>query len=118
MKKSKIQFKIAPANENEANDWPSFTRLCHSKGYWLTHIQNELFRVVSSYMENNKLTPKQFALKTGKNERYIKNILNGYFDGNISDFLIVSLACGKVPKIEFEDFKTVIERREQESKNQ
>ena len=115
MKKSKTLFKIVPVNENDPSDLFYFPRLCRSKEYWLTKIQNELYAVVSSYMEKDNLTIKQFALKIGKSERYVRTILDGYFDGNISNFLMISLACGKVPKIEFEDFKTVIEKREQES---
>jgi len=39
--------------------------LLSSKEYWLTQIQNELFRLVDEYLETNNMNRTQFADKIG-----------------------------------------------------
>jgi len=83
--------------------------LLSSKEYWLTQIQNELFRLVDEYLESNKMNRTQFADKIGVTKGYVSQILNGDFNHRISKFVELSLSIGKVPVIEFKDLNKYIE---------
>jgi len=83
--------------------------LVKSPGYWTATIQLELFREVNDYLKNNNITRTQLAEKLGVTKGYISQILNGDFDHRISKFVELTLAIGKVPKIEFDNLSDFIE---------
>ena len=82
--------------------------LMRSRGYWIANIQLELFKYVDEYMRKNNLNRSQLADKLGVTKGYISQILNGEFNHRIATFVDLSLAVGKVPKIEFEDLEEII----------
>ena len=83
--------------------------LISTKEYWLTQIQNELFRMVDEYLETNNMNRTQFADKIGVTKGYVSQVLNGDFNHRISKFVELSLSIGKVPIVEFKDLNKIIE---------
>jgi transcriptional regulator with XRE-family HTH domain len=73
--------------------------------YLLTKYQNEIFRQVSAYMLSNNLSQKQVAEKLGVSNAYVSQILNGNFNFALKKLIEIGLMIGKVPTIEFLDFK-------------
>lgn len=86
-------------------------KLIRSKGYNVTKIQNELYRQLTSYLEENKMTQSAFAKQLGVSKGYVSQILNGNFDYKLSKLVELSLAIGKVPEINFESFSKAIEKK-------
>ncbi len=82
--------------------------LLKSKEYWIGEIQLELFKFIENYMKKNNLSRKQFANKLGVTKGYVSQILNGEFDHRISKFVELSLAIGKVPRVDFCDIEQII----------
>jgi transcriptional regulator with XRE-family HTH domain len=81
--------------------------LIKSPGYWTASIQLDLFREVNEYLKSN--TQTQLAEELGVTKGYISQILNGNFDHRLSKFVELSIAVGKIPKIEFENIKEFID---------
>lgn len=75
--------------------------LIKSKGYNITKIQNELFRLVDEYLETNGKTRTQFAKDLNVTKGYVSQILNGEFDFKLSKLVELSLAIGKIPEINY-----------------
>ncbi|MBI9015569.1 MAG: helix-turn-helix transcriptional regulator [Clostridiales bacterium] len=86
-------------------------KLIRSKGYNVTKIQNELYRQLTSYLEENKMTQSAFAKQLGVSKGYVSQILNGDFDYKLSKLVELSLAIGKVPEIHFESFSNILEKK-------
>ncbi|MEI8006995.1 MAG: helix-turn-helix transcriptional regulator [Bacteroidota bacterium] len=82
--------------------------LMRSRGYWIANIQLDLFKYVDEYMSKNNLNRSQLADKLGVTKGYISQVLNGEFNHRIATFVDLSLAIGKVPKVEFEDLEELI----------
>jgi transcriptional regulator with XRE-family HTH domain len=82
--------------------------LMRSRGYWIANIQMDLFKYVDEYMKNNNLNRSQLAEKLGVTKGYISQVLNGEFNHRVATFVDLSLAIGKVPKVEFEDLEEII----------
>jgi transcriptional regulator with XRE-family HTH domain len=82
--------------------------LIRSRGYWIASIQIDLFKHVDDYMKKNNLNRSQLAEKLGVTKGYVSQILNGDFNHRIATFVDLSLAIGKVPKIELEDLNELI----------
>lgn len=82
--------------------------LIRSRGYWIANIQMDLFRCVDEYMKKNNLNRSQLADKLGVTKGYVSQILNGEFNHRVATFVDLSLAIGKVPKVEFEDLEEMI----------
>jgi len=76
--------------------------------YWIGEIQNDLFRLISEFMEKNNLNRAQLAEKLGVTKGYISQILNGDFDHRISKLVQLSMLIGKVPRIEFVDIEEIL----------
>ena len=83
--------------------------LLKSKIYWTEMIQLDLFNVVRKYLEDNKMSKKDFAQKINKTKGYVSQVLNGDFDHRISKLVELSLAAGKVPRVEFVDIEKILE---------
>ncbi|WKK75901.2 helix-turn-helix transcriptional regulator [Marivirga salinae] len=75
--------------------------------YWLENIQNDIYRHVQEYMEENNLNKAGLARELGFSRPYITQVLNGEFNFSLKKLIELSLAVGKVPIINFkmlEDF--------------
>ena len=77
--------------------------LLETPDYLLTKYQNEIFRQLHAYMENNHLSQKDVAKKLGVSNAYISQVLNGNFNFTLKKLIELGLAMGKIPKIEFVD---------------
>ncbi|MCD4794678.1 MAG: helix-turn-helix domain-containing protein [Bacteroidales bacterium] len=81
--------------------------------YWIETLQNEIFRQVYTYMNNEKLNQTQLAEKLGFSRGYISQILNGNFNFSIKKLIELSISIGVVPKIQFQSIYEYIEEKEQ-----
>jgi len=77
--------------------------LIKSPHYWLAHIQSDLYEMMEDYRKKNDLKKKDMADILGVTKGYISQILNGDFDHKLSKLIELSLAFGKIPKLEFVD---------------
>lgn len=82
--------------------------------YWLETIQNDIFRKVYEYMEENDLNKSALAKKLGFSRAYITQVLNGEFNFSIKKLIELSLAIDKVPLVEFEEVEDFIADKEKE----
>ncbi len=71
--------------------------------YLLTKYQNEIYRQLVSYMEQNQLTQKDIAEQLGVSNAYVSQILNGNFNFTLKKLIELGLLIGKVPSIQFVD---------------
>lgn len=83
--------------------------LLRSPTYWLTDVQIEVFNLLNTYMEENKLTQKQVAEKLNVSPSYVSQILNGNFNFTISKLIELALLVGKAPIIQFETIDQILE---------
>ena len=77
--------------------------LLKSPEYWMVQIQSDLWQLVETYRAENKLEKNQLADKLGVSKNCINQIYNAEFNGNISEFVKISLALGKTPLVEAMD---------------
>lgn len=82
--------------------------LLKSKEYWITKIQLDLFELINDYMTKNKINRTQLAKKLGVSKGYITQVLNGNFDHKISKLVELATAFGKVPLLEYKDFRQYV----------
>jgi predicted XRE-type DNA-binding protein len=83
-------------------------KLIRSKGYNITKIQNQLFRELNQFMEENNMNRTQLAKHLGVTKGYVSQVLNGDFDYKLSKLVELSLAMGKIPQLKFVDITQVI----------
>ena len=83
--------------------------LLSSPEYWFEDAQNELYRQVVEFMENELLNQTQLAKKLGVTKGYVSQILKGEFNYTLKKLIEISLAVGQVPKIEYVPITKVIE---------
>ena len=76
-----------------------------SPDYWLTKIQNELFRELSGYMKKNSLNQNDIAKKLNVSRGYINQVLNGNFNFTLKKLIELSLAIDKTPSFTFNTMK-------------
>ncbi len=76
-----------------------------SPDYWLTKIQNELFRELTDYMNKNNLNQNDIAKKMNVSRGYINQVLNGNFNFTLKKLIELSLAMNKIPSISFDKIK-------------
>lgn len=69
--------------------------------YWLETIQNEIFRQVTAYLKDNKITQNQFAEQLGVSKGYVSQVMKGEFNYTLKKLIELSLAVGKAPIIGF-----------------
>ena len=89
--------------------------LLESPAYLLTLYQNEIFREVHSYMQENGITQKELAKKLGVSDAYVSQILNGKFNFTLKKLIELGLAIGKIPKIKFVPQTTVLNKPKQKN---
>lgn len=77
--------------------------------WYVASIQNDLYKIIYEYMEENKLKKKDVALKLGVSKGYITQILKGSFDHKISKLVELSLAFGKAPIVNYRDLEQYIQ---------
>jgi len=91
--------------------------LLREKGYWLAKTQIDFFKQFEEYITKNKINRTLLAKKLGVSKGYVSQVLNGEFDHRISKFFELSIAVGKVPKIEFVDLEQLINEENEGVKN-
>jgi len=82
--------------------------LLKSPEYWFEEAQNELYRQVISFMEKEGLNQTQLAERLGVSKGYISQILKGEFNYTLKKLIEISMAIGKVPKIEYQSIADVV----------
>jgi transcriptional regulator with XRE-family HTH domain len=90
---------------------PTKEQLLEKPNYLLTKYQQEIFRQVKTYIDENKLTQKDFAkhlgVVSGKpegvSEAYVSQLLNGNFNFTLKKLIELGIAIGKVPVMNFEN---------------
>lgn len=75
--------------------------LIKSPEYWFEEAQNELFRQVTDYIENEKINQTELAQRLKVSKGYISQILNGNFNYTLKKLIEISLAIGVIPKIQY-----------------
>ncbi len=76
-----------------------------SPDYWLTKIQNELYRELSRYMVKNNLNQNDLAKKLKVSRGYVNQVLNGNFNFTLKKLIELSLAIDKIPSVSFNKIK-------------
>ena len=76
--------------------------------YWMENIQNELYRQVKKYLEDNRINQTQLAERLKVTKGYISQVLNGNFNFTLNKLIELSLAIGLVPDLEFRSFNDYI----------
>lgn len=82
--------------------------LLKSPAYWTTKLQMELYRQITSFMENNHMNKTQLAEYLGCSKGYVTQLLNGDFDHKLSKFIELSMAINKIPEVSFSDIDEYI----------
>lgn len=77
--------------------------------YWLETIQNEIFRQVSDYLKDNKITQTQFSEQLGVSKGYVSQVMKGEFNYTLKKLIELSLAVGKAPVIVFKPLAEIIQ---------
>lgn len=90
--------------------------LVRNSGYWLDQIQNEVYFLLKSYMEQNDLNQKGLAEKLKVSPSYVSQVLNGNFNHSILKLIDLALAIDKVPKIEFINIEEELVDRKKKSR--
>lgn len=83
--------------------------LVRTEEYWFETLQNEIYRIVSEYIEKEGMNKTQFADKIGVSKGYVSQILNGNFNATLKKLIELSLAIDVVPSIEFKNIVDFIE---------
>jgi transcriptional regulator with XRE-family HTH domain len=76
--------------------------------YWMENIQNELYRQVKKYLEDNGINQTQLAEKLKVTKGYVSQVLNGNFNFTLNKLIELSLAIGLAPDLEFRSFSDYI----------
>ena len=66
----------------------SFKELLKTEEYWAEQVQNQIFRVVKSYMEVHNLNQSQLAEKLNVSKGYVSQILNGNANFSIKKLVL------------------------------
>lgn len=82
--------------------------LLKSSAYWFEYEQNELFRQVTRFMEDENINQTELAAKLNVSKGYISQILNGNFNYTLKKLIELCLAIGMVPKIRYNKMDNII----------
>lgn len=81
--------------------------LLKTKEYWFETLQNEIYRMVSGYIEKEGINQTQLADKLGVSRGYISQIMNGNFNYTLKKLIELSLALGMAPVFEFKPLEKI-----------
>lgn len=87
--------------------------LLKTEEYWFETLQNEIYRIVSEYMEKEGINQTQLAEKLGVSKGYISQIMNGNFNYTLKKLIELSLAVNKAPSIDFKSLAEFINEDKQ-----
>jgi transcriptional regulator with XRE-family HTH domain len=87
--------------------------LLKTEEFWFETLQNEIYRMVAEYLENENLNQTQLAQKLGVSRGYISQIMNGNFNYTLKKLIELSLAVNKVPAFEFKNLNEYIKEDQQ-----
>jgi len=87
--------------------------ILRSPEYWFEEIQNELYRQVVEFMEQENLNQTQLADRLGVSKGYISQLLKGEFNHSLKKLIELSLSMGRVPRIEYKAIAQVLEEDKQ-----
>ncbi|MDP4285081.1 MAG: helix-turn-helix transcriptional regulator [Bacteroidota bacterium] len=83
-------------------------KVLRSPNYWLVQWQNDLYGVINKYMKNKNINRSQLAKELHVTKGYVTQILNGDFNHKINKLIELSLACGKIPIVNYIDLENYI----------
>jgi transcriptional regulator with XRE-family HTH domain len=86
--------------------------LIQTPEYWMEAIQNELYRQLKKFLEENEMTQTQLAEKLHFTKGYISQIMNGNFNYTLRKLIELSLALGIVPDLEFRSFAEYLDKEQ------
>lgn len=78
-----------------------FSELTKTTDFWLELYKNKLFNEVHNFINENGMSVEEFANKIEKSPEFVRDVLNGNFNGTLEDFLKVSLAVGRYPNLNY-----------------
>ena len=90
--------------------------LLKTEEYWFETIQNQIYRMVSEYLQNEGLTQSDFAKKLKVSNGYVSQIMNGNFNYTMKKLIELSLAVGQAPVINFEPIEKLANQTMYENK--
>ena len=90
----------------------SHNDLIKTPEYWMETIQNELYRQVKKYLDDNDMNQTEFADQLKVTRGYISQILNGNFNYTLSKLISLSLAMGITPDLHFRSFDEYLFREQ------
>lgn len=77
--------------------------IVRTEEYWFETIQNQIYRMVSEYIDKKNINQTQLAEKLGVSKGYVSQILNGNFNATLKKLIELSLAVDVVPFIDFKN---------------
>jgi len=83
--------------------------LLRTEEYWFETLQNEIYRMVSEYIQKEGINKVQLAKKIGVSKSYISQILNRNFNYTLKKMIELSLALEKAPAFEFKNLEQYIQ---------
>jgi transcriptional regulator with XRE-family HTH domain len=83
-------------------------QLLKTEEYWFETLQNEIYRMVSEYLEKENINQTELAEKLGVSKSYISQIMNGNFNYTLKKLIELSLAVNKAPVIDFNNINEFI----------
>lgn len=87
--------------------------LLRTKEYWFETLQNDIYRMVSEYIQKEDITQIKLAEQLGVSKGYISQILNGNFNYTLKKMIELSLALNKAPDFKFKDIEQYIQEDKQ-----
>jgi len=87
--------------------------LLKTREYWFETLQNDIYRVVSEYIQEEGINQTALAEKLGVSRGYISQILNGNFNYTLKKLIELSLALNKAPSFEFKNLDSFIKEDNQ-----
>lgn len=91
----------------------TWEELKRTKEFWMERIQNDIFRFVKSYMNENEINQSELAQNLGVSKGYISQILNGNFNFSIKKLIELSLKLNIAPDIDFKPLNQFIQKEMQ-----
>jgi transcriptional regulator with XRE-family HTH domain len=83
--------------------------LLRTNEYWFETLQNDIYRMVAEYLQNESINQSQLAEQLCVSKGYISQIMNGNFNYTLKKMIELSLALNKAPAFEFKDLEKYIQ---------